>query len=67
MLRRKLILLSLVILIATSIIWMPLTVYAVTDNMDKFQYYVEALKAMVDSLRETLNAIIELFKVAVKP
>jgi hypothetical protein len=67
MLRRKLILLSLVILIATSFLWMPLTVYAVTDNMDKFQYYVEALKAMVDSLRETLNAIIELFKVAVKP
>ena len=65
--KRKLILISLVIMIATSIIWMPLTVYAATDNMDKFQYYVEALKAMVNSLRETLNAIIELFKEAVKP
>jgi hypothetical protein len=35
--------------------------------MDKFQYYVEALKALGNGLVEYFKAVIELFKEAVKP
>ena len=66
-LNRKALLIVALILLASSPVWVPMAVYAATDNMDKFQYYVEALKALLNGLVEYFKAVIELFKEAVKP
>jgi len=66
-LSRKALLIAALILLASSPVWVPMAVYAATDNMDKFQYYVEALKALGNGLVEYFKAVIELFKEAVKP
>ena len=64
---RKVVLLIALVLLASSPVWVPMAVFAVTDSMDKFQYYVEALKALGNGLVEYFKAVIELFKEAVKP
>jgi hypothetical protein len=61
----KTLLIIALILLASSPLWVPATVYAMTDNMDKFQYYLEALKALLDGLVQYFNAVIQLFKTAV--
>jgi hypothetical protein len=66
-LNRKVVLLIALILLASSPVWVPMAVYAVRDEYDKFQYYLEALKAMLNGLVEYFKAVIELFKEAVKP
>jgi len=66
-LNRKVAFIIALALLASSPLWIPATVFAVTDNMDKFQYYVEALKALGNGLVEYFKAVIELFKEAVKP
>ena len=64
---RKSLLIVALILLASSPVWAPMAVFTVTDSMDKFQYYVEALKALGNGLVEYFKAVIELFKEAVKP
>jgi hypothetical protein len=64
---RKVVLLIALVLLASSPVWVPMAVFAVKDSMDKFQYYVEALKALGNGLVEYFKAVIELFKEAVKP
>jgi hypothetical protein len=66
-LNRKALLIVALILLASSPVWVPATVYAVKDESDKFQYYLEALKALLNGLVEYFKAVIELFKEAVKP
>jgi hypothetical protein len=62
---RKALLIVALILLASSPVWVPATVYAVKDESDKFQYYLEALKALLDGLVQYFNAVIQLFKTAI--
>jgi regulator of protease activity HflC (stomatin/prohibitin superfamily) len=66
-LNRKILLIVALILLASSPVWVPAAVFAVKGEYDKFQYYLEALKAMLNGLVEYFKAVIELFKEAVKP
>lgn len=61
---RKAIIVLLIVLALTSILWLPATVMALTDNYDKFQYYVKALEYGLKGLEAYLRFIIELFKTA---
>jgi hypothetical protein len=63
---RKLIAILVIIIAATSILWMPALTFAVRDEMDKFQYYLKALEYLLAGLREYFNAVIALFKEAIK-
>jgi hypothetical protein len=63
---RKLIAILVIIIAATSIVWMPALTFAVRDEMDKFQYYLKALEYLLAGLREYFNAVIALFKEAIK-
>jgi len=62
---RRLVVASVVVLLLTSIIWVPAIAFALTDNYDKFNYYVKALEYGLKGLQEYLKFVIELFKVAV--
>jgi cell division protein FtsL len=64
-LNRKVVLLVALILLASSPVWVPATVYAVKDETEKFQYYMEALKALLDGLVQYFNAVIQLFKTVI--
>jgi hypothetical protein len=63
---RRLLVLLIVVLAVTAVVWMPAVVFAVRDEMDKFQYYLKALEYLLAGLREYFNAVIELFKEAIK-
>lgn len=62
---RRWLALAIAVLIITSIIWLPAITFALTDNYDKFQYYVKALEYGLKGLVEYFKFIIELFKVAI--
>ena len=64
-LNRKALLIVALVLLMSSPVWVPATVYAVKDETEKFQYYMEALKALLDGLVQYFNAVIQLFKTAV--
>ena len=61
----KTIILLLTILTLTSIIWMPLMVLAGTGKIEKFDYYVKALEYLWKGFQTYVNAIIDLFKIAI--
>jgi hypothetical protein len=62
---RKSVVVFLILLLVSGFIWMPMVVFAVEGNPDKFQYYVQALEYMLKAFIELLKAILELFKEAV--
>jgi len=63
--RRKLIGILIVLLVITSFLWVPLVVFAVTDNLDKFDYYVKALEYGLKGLVKYFDFILKLFEKAV--
>jgi hypothetical protein len=63
-LNRKILLVVVLALLVTSFIWIPAAVFATKDEVEKFQYYVEALRALLNGLIEYFKAVISLFKEA---
>ncbi len=57
--------LLIVAALLTSPIWLPAVALAVTDQLDRFDYYVKALEYGLKGLIEYLKFVIELFKTAV--
>lgn len=62
---KKLLLVLLIAIVATSIVWFPAVVMAVTDNLDRFDYYVKALEYGLKGLWYYFKFIVELFKTAI--
>ena len=62
---RKLIVVVAVVLLLTSVLWFPAIALAVTDNYDKFEYYLKALEYGLKGLQEYFKFIIELYKISI--
>lgn len=62
---KKILLFVLIVLMATLPLWMPATVFAITDQYDKLTYYLKALEYMYKGLIAYFEWIWRLFKLAV--
>ncbi len=62
---KRLIVAAVIILVLTSVIWIPAMVYAATGNTEKLQLYVKAVEYGLKGLQAYFQFIIELFKTAV--
>ena len=62
--KRKTVIAIILFIAFTSILWIPATVFAITNSLDKFQYYVKALEYGLKGLEAYFKFIIELFKTA---
>ena len=51
--------------VVTMPLWLPAVALAVTDQLDKFDYYVKALEYGLKGLIEYFKFVIELFRAAV--
>lgn len=63
--KRKLLAILIAVLILTSVIWLPALVLAVTNNFDKFDYYIKALEYGLKALVKYFEFILKLFEKAV--
>jgi len=63
--RKKLLIGILVLLIISSVIWFPITTFALTNSFNKLDYYIKALEYGLKGLQEYLKFVLELFKEAV--
>lgn len=63
--KRLFIVITITVLI-TSFIWVPALVFAVTDNLDKYDYYISALnnnlQGLIQALAANTSDLIEFFK-----
>lgn len=62
---RRLIAVTLAVLVITSFLWVPALAYTVQGQPEKFKYYVEGLKYGLKAFEDYLNFIVTMFKLAV--
>lgn len=62
---KRIVVITILVLLATSILWFPAVVFALSGCPEKFDYYVKALEYMFKGLVEYFKWVVELFKVAI--
>ena len=62
---RRLIAVTLAILVITSFLWVPALAYTAQGQPEKFKYYVEGLKYGLKALEDYFSFIVTMFKIAV--
>ena len=63
---KKIIIIIIGLLAITSFIWIPAIVFAITDNYDKYAYYLKALEYGLEGLKAYFEFIKDMFKLALQ-